>query len=374
MKKIILVGGGTGGHLFPAIGVAEKLSENPKYKAILITDERCRKYLKNDYNFEVKILNIKNYKKSFFGVLAFILNNFKIAHQIISIYLEEKPDLVIGFGSYVSFMPLAIAKIFGVKIILNEQNCFLGKVNKIFAKGAKFLTLSFEKTKNIPEKTNNISVIGNIVRKEFLGLNIKKNFQKKDEFNILVLGGSQGAAILNELIPKTLKIISEKIENINNSDNKDVKKIKINLVQQSSKQNIELLKKKFEEIEINDTKINFTCRDFFHDVLSEYKRADLIICRSGASTIAEIITTSLPAIMIPYRLAAENHQYYNAKVVEDTGGGWCFEEKKVSAGILADKILGLMQSREKLEIASKKIKSLERDSLRGMLKLIHSLE
>jgi UDP-N-acetylglucosamine--N-acetylmuramyl-(pentapeptide) pyrophosphoryl-undecaprenol N-acetylglucosamine transferase len=371
MKKIILVGGGTGGHLFPAVGVAEKLSENPEYKAILITDERCRKYLKNDYNgsynFEVNILNIKSYKKSFLGVLAFVLNNFKIAHQIINIYLEKKPDIVIGFGSYVSFMPLAIAKIFGVKIILNEQNCFLGKVNKMFARSAKFLTLSFEKTKNLPEKINNSLVIGNIVRKEFLNLDIKRDFYK-NELNVLVLGGSQGAAIFNELIPDAFKIISEKIKN----ECEVVQKLEINLVQQSSKQNFDLLTKKFNQF--NQIKINFRCNDFFHDIISEYIKADLIICRSGASTIAEIIETSLPAIMIPYKFAAENHQYYNAKVVEDAGGGWCFEENKLSAEILADKILELILDRKKLEDASKKIKSLSGDSINKMLDLIYSLE
>ncbi len=368
MKKIILVGGGTGGHLFPAVGVAEKLSENPEYKVTLITDERCRKYLKNSYNgsynFEVNILNIKNYKKSFLGILAFVLNNFKIAHQIINIYLEIKPDVVIGFGSYVSFMPLAIAKIFGIKIILNEQNCFLGKVNKMFARSAKFLTLSFEKTKNLPEKINNSLVIGNIVRNEFLNLDIKRDFYK-NELNVLVLGGSQGAVIFNDLIPEVFKIISEKIKDKTEDKTKNKaedkyedkyevdQKLEINLVQQSSKQNFDLLTKKFNQI-----KINFRCNDFFHDILSEYIKADLIICRSGASTIAEITEASLPAIMIPLKSAAENHQYYNAKVVEDLGGGWCFEENKLSAEILADKILELILDRKKLENASKKINSL----------------
>ena len=376
MKKIILVGGGTGGHLFPAVGVAERLSKNPEYKAILITDERCRKYLKNDYKFDVNILNIKSYKKSFLSVLAFVLNNFKIAHQIINIYLETKPDLVIGFGSYVSFMPLAIAKIFGVKIMLNEQNCFLGKVNKMFARSAKFLTLSFEKTKNLPEKINNSLVIGNIVRNEFLNLDIKRDFYK-NELNVLVLGGSQGAVIFNDLIPEVFKIISEKIKDKTENKTEDkakdkyevAQKLEINLVQQSSKQNFDLLTKKFNQI-----KINFRCNDFFHDILSEYIKADLIICRSGASTIAEIIETSLPAIMIPLKFAAENHQYYNAKVVEDLGGGWCFEENKLSAEILADKILELILDRKKLENASKKIKSLSRDSMNKMLELIDSLE
>jgi UDP-N-acetylglucosamine--N-acetylmuramyl-(pentapeptide) pyrophosphoryl-undecaprenol N-acetylglucosamine transferase len=375
MKKIILVGGGTGGHLFPAVGVAQRLGENPEYKAILITDERCRKYLKNSYNgsynFEVNILNIKSYKKSFLSVLAFVLNNFKIAYQIINIYLETKPDVVIGFGSYVSFMPLAIAKILGVKIILNEQNCFLGKVNKMFARSAKFLTLSFEKTKNLPEKINNSLVIGNIVRKEFLNLDIKRDFYK-NELNVLVLGGSQGAAIFNDLIPEVFRIISEKIKDKTKNESEVDQKLEINLVQQSSKQNFDLLTKKFNQV--NQIKINFRCNDFFHDIISEYIKADLIICRSGASTIAEIIEAGLPAIMIPYKFAAENHQYYNAKVVEDAGGGWCFEENKLSAQILADKILELIVDRKKLEDASKKIKSLSGDSMNKMLNLIYSLE
>lgn len=345
-KTVFLVGGGTGGHLFPAISLGESLS--PKgYDIHLITDTRCEKYL-SGVNLQTHILSLGSMKSGLISKVLMILKMLIALSRSISICLVYRPKLVVGFGGYTSFPTLFAARLLGIKVMIHEQNCFIGKVNRYFAKYAKRVALNFPETSglgNIPQEK--IVIAGNPVRSAFSTAKVKRNFDNK-ELNIFVVGGSQGAKIFSSIVPAALQILKTKLPNLT-----------INIVQQAA--NIdqgplrEIYSKICKKVELSE---------FFVDVASKYLASDIVIARSGASTIAELIHLHQPSILVPYPFAAEDHQLYNAKVLAEKGGCWYFEQKVLDAEALASKIAEIATDRNILKSISQKLSTMEIDSVR----------
>lgn len=344
---IFVVGGGTGGHLFPAIALGEELLAR-SYDVSLITDSRCEGYLAKDLKLKTHIISLGSMKLGFIAKFYMLFKMAIACVKSIIIFVTRRPYLVIGFGGYTSIPPLLAAKLLRIPVMLHEQNCFFGKANKIFAKGAKKIALNFAETSNLPKGLEEkLIVSGNPIRKEIEQVKVKRDFMNKT-FNLLVTGGSQGAKFFSSIVPKALKIVHHKKPDL-----------KINLVQQVSseyKNDLALSYKKLCN--------KFELRDFFNDMPHRYIKSDLIICRSGASTIAELIYMGQPAIMIPYPFAAENHQFYNAKVIADKNAGWYFEQLSMKAEDLADLILKLAANRQILQDTSDKLKLMHIPSAR----------
>lgn len=338
---VFVVGGGTGGHLFPAIALGEELLER-SIGVNLITDTRCAQYLPKNLPFKVHIISLGSMKR---GLLSKVFMLFKMLFATIKmliVFISSRPDVVIGFGGYTSFPALFAAKLLFVPIMLHEQNCFFGKVNKLFAKTAKKIALNFAETINLPENLDHkIIITGNLVRKEITQKKIKRDFTNR-EFNLLVVGGSQSAKFFSSLVPEALQIVHNKTPDL-----------KIDLVQQVSIESQNDLALIYQKI-----CYKFELKDFFHDMPKRYMKSDLVICRSGASTIAELIYTKAPAIMIPYPFASENHQFYNAKVISEKGAGWHFEQLLMKPEDLADLILKLADNRHLLQDASDKLEGM----------------
>lgn len=335
---IVVVGGGTGGHLFPAIALGEELLAR-SYDVQLITDTRCEPYLPKNLQLKTHILSLGSMKQGFVAKIFMLFKILIATIKSVSIFIASKPSLVIGFGSYVSFPSLLAAKLLNIPIMLHEQNCFFGKVNKIFAKKAQKIALNFAETSNLPKNLEHkIFVAGNPIRQEILQAKVKRDFTNR-ALNLLVVGGSQGAKFFSSILPETLKILQKKKPDL-----------KINLVQQIGQEfqkDLSLVYKKLcNEVEL---------REFFHDMPARYMKSDLVICRSGASTIAELIYMGQPAIMIPFPFAADNHQLYNAKVIADKDAGWYFKQSSMKAEDLAGLILKLEANRQLLQSASDKL-------------------
>lgn len=333
--KILLAAGGTGGHLFPAIAVAEEL-ERRKIPAHLITDQRCAKYLTPDLPVESHIINI-HIKMS--GLIAKIKSLtallFACFHAII-LLRKIKPSLVIGFGGYPSFPSLFAAILLGVPIVIHEQNCFFGKSNRIFARFAKIIALSYKETKNInPKFKNKIIFTGDIVRSKIYNLPPKKTFGGK-RFHLFIVGGSQGAQIFSKLVPSAIK----KLKKLN-------PQLNISITQQAAKTDQDTISKIYTKLGIKHE-----LAEFFHNMPELYKKSQLVIARSGASTIGELTAIGLPAIFVPFPYAAEDHQYFNAKALADSGAAWCYRQEKISDSILAQKIHELTTNKKLLEKAS----------------------
>lgn len=362
--KVFVTGGGTGGHLFPAIALGEELLERG-YDVHLITDTRCSNYIK-DCKLKKHILYLGFQRKGFMSKILLSSRMILAVLKCIAMFAYHRPQIVVGFGGYTAFPALAAAKLLFIPIMLHEQNCFLGKVNDMFARTAVKLALNFAETTNVPvDIQDKIVIAGTPVRKDLravpidfkIGAETTKKSSKilkvkaptseesnirMSEINLFITGGSQAAQIFSEIVPVAIEILHTKIP-----------ELKINIVQQAKGESSDHLHKSYKLITENAE-----VEEFFYDMPQRFLKADLVICRSGASTIAELIHTGTPAIMIPLPSAAEDHQTYNAKVIEEKGAGWVFAQSEVTAETLADKIIELINDKRQLQNASSKLLSL----------------
>jgi UDP-N-acetylglucosamine--N-acetylmuramyl-(pentapeptide) pyrophosphoryl-undecaprenol N-acetylglucosamine transferase len=335
MKKIIVAGGGTAGHLFPAIALGEELTKRG-YQLHLITDIRCKKYLTPNITLTSHILNFRLPPRGLLNKLKFIISLLLVILKSLLLLVKIKPSAIIGFGGYPTFPPLLVAILLNIPIIIYEQNCFIGKANRFFLRFAKKIALAYQETKNCDNiNPDKIVMIGNIIRTSIKSLNVKNNFNN-DIFRIFVFGGSQSAKIFSNLIPQIIKILLQLDPNI-----------KLHITQQAPLEDHYFIAKTYDELNIS-----YKLGDFFDDMDQQYQNHQLVISRAGASTIAELSYIGFPAIFIPLPSASENHQFYNAKALEDSGAGWCFEQDKISPEKLADKILLLIKNRDILVRAS----------------------
>ncbi|MES2215461.1 MAG: undecaprenyldiphospho-muramoylpentapeptide beta-N-acetylglucosaminyltransferase [Pseudomonadota bacterium] len=343
---IFVVGGGTGGHLFPAIALGKELARLGSEVA-LITDTRCKGYIGPQLGLETHILSLGSMKYSFFAKALMAIKLVFASLQSIILLRRRKASIVVGFGGYTAFPPLIAAKLLGIPIMLHEQNCFFGKVNKLFAKSAKVIALNFAETSNVSEDLRDkIIIVGNPVRPE-IKLAYKKRTFLKDGIKILVIGGSQGAKVFADIVPRAIAIL------------KSIKpELKISITQQASSIDHEKLRAAY------STALEIPCEleEFFHDMPRKYSESDLVICRSGASTIAELIHLGQPAILIPYPFAAEDHQFFNANVLASKSAAWCFRQKDLTPEILSDKIIEIANTPETLEKMSERLLSLRMES------------
>lgn len=299
-KKIFLVAGGSGGHLFPALSLIEELHE---FDTLLLTDKRTEKYLKGmDIKYEKVITSKIN--KNILLIINLIIILLGISQNIL-LFLKNRPNLVIGFGGYTSIPSIIAAKILNIKIIIHEQNAVMGRTNKLLSKISDEITISFPSTKYAPI---NSKFTGIPIRKK---KKIKKIISRKKR--ILVVGGSQGAKIFSEIIPQALDKL----------DNSTKKKIKV--IQQVRNEDFSKIKKYY-----NSLGVAYDIKEFFDDIYNQIYNADLIISRCGASTLAEIHSFEKQSILFPLPTSMNNHQYFNAKEFQKNNNCIIYDEKKLN--------------------------------------------
>ena len=313
-KTILILAGGTGGHIFPAEAFAILCKKNKDNIHWIGTNRGLEKQItqKHNINFiEIKFNGLKG--KS---LLKFIKFPISLIFNIIIIkknLKKIKPDITISFGGY-STVPGAIASYLNkTPIILHEQNAKLGRANKFISYFAKKHTSAYESVFPIKYlKTSKI--IGNPLREDFI-INKNKKYKNNNQTNILILGGSLGARFLNNLIPNI-------INNLNiNSKN-------LNIIHQTGKYNFNSTQELYKKININKN-IKINIKPFIDDISHYYKLADIIICRAGALTVSEVSLFGIPAIYIPYPFAMDNHQWHNAQPLVKNKAAFCLEEKDI---------------------------------------------
>ncbi len=316
-KNILIVAGGTGGHVFPAYSLAN-FFKTEKKKVHLVTDERGYRYLK-DYNInDLIIINSetifhKNPFKILYSILliikAFIISSFTL--------FKKKPDLVIGMGGYLSFPVCISAFILRRPIVLYENNSLIGKTNKLLSFISKRILTSFPEVKGISQKNKiKVSYIGNIIRGEFLTYDHTLPNNSNSKLNILVLGGSQAAKVFAEKLPSIfyeLKKIS------------DIKISQQCLIEQES----------FLTTFYTEKKIDFELFNFSSNVINYFKQCDLVITRSGSSALAELINCNIPFIAIPLPSSTDNHQLENAKYFEKNGVNFLIEQNEIDTKLFS---------------------------------------
>ena len=344
--KIIIAGGGTGGHLFPAIAIGEEIKERIPNAEI--------HFIGSTFGLESKVFPVKDLIHTLLPIRGLqrsinirnILKNFFLPFRIIrclikvnSIYKDFNPRLVIGTGGYASAVPLFVAVTQNPKIpiILQEQNSFPGLTTRWFAKKANLIFSAFNVLKDVSD--NEVILTGNPIRSTIL--NGKKKSAIKD-FNLsenkktlFIFGGSQGSRFLNDSLLKIIREINFKnIQIIWQTGDKDFRKYK------------SLINK------------NLKIVPFINDMASAYALSDLVVCRSGALTLSELTACGKPSILIPFAAAAGNHQLKNAMALEKNKAAVIIEEKDLSNQILLSTINNLINNDATLKKMSKASKSL----------------
>jgi len=306
---IIISTGGTGGHVFPAQAIAEELIKK-KYNLFLIIDKRGEKFLREIFlnipsiTIDITFLNKKWYKV--FKLISLLFNSLKIIKK----FFFTKPKLVITFGGYTTFPAAFYAILFRIPLILHEQNSVLGQTNRIFLPFAKNLFISFPNTHKVGDKYKNKVVLTGLPVRFSRSTMTKEN---SEFIRLLVLGGSQGATIFGKILPLAIK-------------NLDISKQKnLQIIQQVREENIK------EVLDLySQTKCQYRVASFFDDIEYCYNTSDLVISRSGASSVFELMIFNKPAVLIPYSKAKNNHQYYNAVFLEKNFGAVVIGEEEFS--------------------------------------------
>lgn len=330
MNRVLITAGGSGGHLYPALAVADVFLEKG-FQVYLLTSKKRPANIK--FNGNIRIIEgfSIGWNRSLAGMFVTSWSLFKDFILSFKVLSELRPVLVLGMGGYVSITPILTAFILGIPRAIHEQNIIPGLANRLLAPFVNKIFTSFPDT-NFGTAQSKVVYTGLPLRKEFYNISPLNH----DKFTVLVMGGSQGARIINDTI---VEIIEKRLM-------EDVKFIHI-----TGTRDFERLKGKIERLKDQ----NYEVYSYREDVWTLYEKADLVISRAGAGSVVELATVSLPAILIPYK-GAGGHQYLNAKWLVDNGGGVIIDQSQLSPTYLAEKIqkfksinrAGIMLNRKKV--------------------------
>ena len=305
-NKILIITGGTGGHVIPALNFFNYLKDNSK-NVFLITDNRGHKYIHNTdkkkiYKIYSSHLN-GNINFKLLGLIKLIIGFF----QSLIIYLKLQPKTIISFGSYASFAPLICFVLFKfffkTKLYLHEQNSLIGQTNKLFSKKANKIFVNFDKEySSLNKYKDKIHIVGLPQKKINQNFNYKEN-RNENNINFLIFAGSQGSLDIIDFFYKITNEIT-KLPNLK----------KINFIVQCPKK----MQNQVKNLLINNN-FNFEIKSFFNDFEDILSKTKIAICRSGAGTINDLINYKIPAIILPLPSSKNNHQFENAKVLSEIG-------------------------------------------------------
>ena len=331
-KKIIFSTGGTGGHIFPAINLMKHFFDK-KYEVLLVTDKRGNNFVKNYSEFKSYMLSTgtPTNKNLFKKLFSYILIFYSIIRSIF-ILKREKPDLIFGFGGYVSF-PISFASRFlNLPLIIYENNMILGRANKYLSSFSKKIFLAKKITSNFPEKYKSKTYeVGSILNKNIINRKLIEEKNNEEKFSILVLGGSQGAEIFGIIIPTVVKMINDAGYEVEINQQCIISQ-KNSIIDFYEKNNIK----------------NYVF-EFDKNILKLVLSSNLAITRCGASTTAELTHTLTPFIAVPIPNSIDNHQYLNAKYYENKGCCWLLEQNNFSTENLFNLIMEVIKNKNKLE-------------------------
>lgn len=335
---IMLAAGGTGGHVFPAEALAAQLAQRG-CRLVLVTDRRggaLSGRLGELETFRVRAGGIAG--KGMFARLSSIIEILLGTIQAWRLIQRMKPTVVVGFGGYASVPTMLAAAYSKTKAAIHEQNAVLGRANRLLAGRVEKIATSFAKVAAIPEAArDNIVPTGMPVRPAVAAISGQAypHLDNDSEVRILVLGGSQGASIFGKILPQALAKVNENLRN------------RIKITQQCRPEDKDEVTKAYEDIGVNAE-----LSQFFQDVPARIAEAHLLICRSGASTIAEVTTIGRPAILVPYPYAVDDHQTNNAHSVDEVGGGWLMPEPAFTPASMAQRLEALFAIPRTLENAA----------------------
>ncbi|WP_213951719.1 undecaprenyldiphospho-muramoylpentapeptide beta-N-acetylglucosaminyltransferase [Tepidanaerobacter syntrophicus] len=350
-KKFIFAGGGTGGHIYPAIAIASGLKRKYPDSDILFigTGKQLEKDIVEEVGFPLKIIHAKGFERKL------SIDTLRSLHQLIlgaadsiKILKEEKPDLVIGTGGYTAGPVVFFASLMGIPCAIHEQNVIPGVTNKILSRFAKKIFISFPESANYFPK-NKVILAGNPVRPEITKGTRREALEKfglsPNMPTVLSFGGSQGAMSLNNAIYYVIKTL--------------IKSKEFQLIHVTGKNNYNKIMQSLMDDKIDlGSASHIVIKPYINDMENAYAAADLIISRAGALTIAELSACGKPAILIPLPSAANRHQDFNAALMEKNGAAIVIYEKDLTGEKLYKSICNIIFDKEcllKMSASSKKL-------------------
>ena len=315
-RRLMVMAGGTGGHVFPGLAVAHHLMDQGWEVRWLGTADRMEADLVPKNGIEIDFIKISGLRGK--GLKAQLIAPIRIYHawrQAKAIMKRFQPDVVLGMGGYVSGPGGLAAWSLGIPVVLHEQNGIAGMTNRGLSHIAKKVLQAF------PGAFPNADVVGNPVRTDVLALELPETrlAGREGPIRVLVIGGSQGARVLNQSMPDVAALMGDKIT----------------LWHQVGKGALESVNRAYEKVGQKQHKVT----EFIDDMAQAYAWADVVVCRSGALTVSEIAAAGLPAIFVPFQ-HKDRQQYWNALPLEKAGAAKIIEQKDFSAAAVADLMAG----------------------------------
>jgi len=338
--RCIIAGGGTGGHLFPGMAIAEAFMEREMGNEVLFigTEKGIEARVLAGGRFNLKMIHAMPIKgRSFTGKLRALWILPKAVAEALVILKEFQPQFVLGVGGYASGPAVLAASLLRMKRAIHEQNVIPGMTNRILKRFSQRIFVSFEETKRyFPEKKT--VVTGNPIRKEITASGSSR--EREDRFTVLVFGGSAGAHRINAAMMEALALLQDL-------------RSSLRFIHQTGKEDLGLVSRGYEE-----KGFEAEVMPFIDEMARCYRRADLVISRSGASTVSELAVCGKASILIPYPYAAHNHQWMNARRLVDQGAARMILDEELEGPSLSETIVHLYghpEERERMEEAIRRI-------------------
>ncbi|XXF76455.1 undecaprenyldiphospho-muramoylpentapeptide beta-N-acetylglucosaminyltransferase [Myxococcaceae bacterium GXIMD 01537] len=336
--KVLIAGGGTGGHLFPGIALAEEVvTRHHANEVVFVGTDRgleARVVPKEGYPLEIiraQGLKGKRLAALLLGLFYYLPLGFIESFRILA---RHRPDVVVGVGGYASGPVVMAAWLMGIPTAIQEQNALPGLTNRILGKVVRVVFTSFDEAKRFfPERK--VHLIGNPIRRKLMD-NYLRSHVAHERFNVLVFGGSLGAKGLNSRVVEALASLEDLKE-------------QIHFVHQTGKADLETVRQGYAQRGFMADVV-----EFIDDMSAAYARADLVVCRAGATTLAELTVCKKASVLVPFPFATDNHQEVNARALVDAGAALMFRESELTGPKLAEQLRALKGDPQKLKQMEKR--------------------
>jgi UDP-N-acetylglucosamine--N-acetylmuramyl-(pentapeptide) pyrophosphoryl-undecaprenol N-acetylglucosamine transferase len=325
----MVMAGGTGGHVYPALAVADALRARGWDVFWLGTRAGLEARVVPAAGIDMVWVSMGGVRgKGLLKKLLLPATLLLAFWQSLAAILKRRPDVVLGMGGYTAFPGGMMASLANRPLVVHEQNSIGGLTNRVLACLADRVLTAFPKAfthahdKPIPCRKVQAEWVGNPMRADIAASSAAARAERSGPLRLLVVGGSLGASALNELVPKALALLpAEKRPAV---------------VHQSGRQHLDILRANYAA-----AGVEADVRDYIEDMAAEYRACDVAICRAGAMTVAELACTGVPAVLVPFPFAVDDHQTGNAEFLSDAGAAWLIQQKELTAEKLAALIAGL---------------------------------
>ena len=333
--KLMIMAGGTGGHVFPGIAIAEAWRAEGGEVCWLGTEVGMERPWVEKAEIPFSAIQIKGLRgNGALGWLAAPINVLRAMRQAKAVMEREQPDLVLGMGGFVCGPGGLAAKLKGLPLVIHEQNAIPGLTNRLLAKVADQVLTAFPQ-----DKIQKVMIVGNPVR---AGLESIPEVQPHQPRHLLVLGGSRGALALNETVPKALALLPPEYRPM--------------VRHQTGERTFESAQKAYAAVQQQGVDLQAEVAPFIEEMEAAYAWADLVVSRAGALTVSELMAAARPAVMVPFPFAVDDHQTENAQILAKMGGGEVIQQSALTPEKLADALMQWLEA-DRLQQASQQIRT-----------------